>query len=130
MTPFSTTAEIAADTKVSKRTVRDVAADLGYIRGKGRRALIFSPAQAQAVREAIQCQHTIPPVPAEEIPPTLSEDELTVRSERSALAAETRLVRRTIGMRSSAASSNVVSLEAERRRPLMTRFDSTKPRGI
>ena len=130
MTPLSTIAEVATDTKVSERTLRDVITDLGYSRPPGRKKYLFNAAQVKAIREAVQCRLTIPQAPAEEIASISSVAALPGRSERSALAAETRAVRRMLGMTSSAKSRNVVSLEAERQRHSMTRFDSTKPHGI
>ncbi len=50
--------DVAADMRVSERTLRDVIADLGYRRPPGRKRYLFDAAQVAAIKEALKCRST------------------------------------------------------------------------
>ncbi len=51
--------DVAADMRVSERTLRDVIATLGFRRPPGRKRYLFNATQVAAIREAVQCRATI-----------------------------------------------------------------------
>ena len=130
MTPLSTIAEVATDTKVSERTLRDVITDLGYSRPPGRKKYLFNAAQVKAIREAVQCRLTIPQEPDEETDPLLCAAGLVGANTKSERARQTRQLLKTLGIGGSAESGNVMSLHVARQRHSTKRFAYTKPRGI
>jgi len=130
MSRLLTIKDIAVDVQVSERTVRDVAADLGYSRPPGRKRYLFSAAQVARIREAVQCQAITPPTVGEEIVSSLREAVSMATNTNSARLQIAERVRQRLGMSSRAGSRKIVSLEAERQQLSRTRFDFTKPRGI
>ena len=84
--------DVAADMRVSERTLRDVIADLGFRRPPGRKRYLFDAAQVKAIKEAVQCRSTLPPEYGTGSGTLPSVAALTGRSARLELARETRRV--------------------------------------
>ncbi len=112
--------DVAADMRVSERTLRDVIATLGFRRPPGRKRYLFNAAQVALIREALQCRATIPMEPESEYGAGLTAADMNRERKRlaesvrqrlgmssRALARETREINKEIRMREDTESGKV-----------------------